>query len=579
MTTPVFPFAPNWREPVVETLAWYTDVMQADTGFEQRRAMRLTPRRSFEATFSAWGERRSFLDLWLNRLAGGDSCLMPVWPEGAAVEVTSGVDVLDFDTAGRGFRDGGTAIVLGSTPWDVHASTIEDLTPSGITLTDPLPFSGSAVVYPAMLARQSQIGTISRLTSGAAEVTLQFESVEASPDGADLGDLDVYRGDPVLGRWNQREVQDIEHSWSWELIDHIVGKTFRRTLQDRALSRQSLMWTAVGPVERDAVRSFLYALKGRAGAFWLPTFNEDTALAAAAAGGSATLIVQRCGYAETNGIVSGKHNIAVRHASGSSSYHEVTNATVDAGGATETWGIYPTLPSACAAGTVCEFMDLARLDQDSLTLTHYGDVAGAMEVSASCRTYEPRQDTLLNTSFEDDSAWQGRWSRQSILVWGAAGSRVAHRGEYFAATDDDASLGWTVGNPAPVMWQDVRLSAHLWRKIDAGKLLLTNLAGRHACAPAEWVDVGWFSIQCFGANGALVHLHDGMAHKSPGFAEVGESWQDNYPDMPWWTVRLPDLLIPAGTRTLRWGTHFTTLGPEVNSFWDSFEQPMFVEVP
>ena len=49
----VFPFPPDARGDIVETLAWQTDVLRSTSGAEQRRALRLAPRRTQGAGF-AW---------------------------------------------------------------------------------------------------------------------------------------------------------------------------------------------------------------------------------------------------------------------------------------------------------------------------------------------------------------------------------------------------------------------------------------------------------------------------------------------------------------------------------------------
>ncbi|ECV8069637.1 hypothetical protein ABQ22_25065, partial [Salmonella enterica subsp. enterica serovar Typhimurium] len=56
LTYPVFLPLPNWKDGVTERIEWQTDVMISESGAEQRRPIRLHPRRSFEATFLRWEE-------------------------------------------------------------------------------------------------------------------------------------------------------------------------------------------------------------------------------------------------------------------------------------------------------------------------------------------------------------------------------------------------------------------------------------------------------------------------------------------------------------------------------------------
>ncbi|RUF67839.1 hypothetical protein IPC1105_33025, partial [Pseudomonas aeruginosa] len=46
-------FAPDWADGVQESLEWLTELLTSTSGLEQRRSLRLSPRRSFEAEFYA----------------------------------------------------------------------------------------------------------------------------------------------------------------------------------------------------------------------------------------------------------------------------------------------------------------------------------------------------------------------------------------------------------------------------------------------------------------------------------------------------------------------------------------------
>jgi hypothetical protein len=64
---PLWTIRPNWREGILERLSWLTDVLGGSWGTEQRRALRLSPRRQFEINFNPIDAARSYFELWLHR--------------------------------------------------------------------------------------------------------------------------------------------------------------------------------------------------------------------------------------------------------------------------------------------------------------------------------------------------------------------------------------------------------------------------------------------------------------------------------------------------------------------------------
>src|SRR3546814_9546243 len=85
---PVWSIRPNWREGVLERLEWLTDVLSSTIGVEQRRALRVSPRRYIEITVNPTGNERSFLDLVLHKM-GSDKWLFPLWWDQRSEEHTS----------------------------------------------------------------------------------------------------------------------------------------------------------------------------------------------------------------------------------------------------------------------------------------------------------------------------------------------------------------------------------------------------------------------------------------------------------------------------------------------------------
>jgi hypothetical protein len=75
---PVWTIKPNWANGIRETLSWLTDVLASTYGPEQRRALRLSPRREFEMTFNPIDAVRSYFDLWLHRM-GSFEFMVPLF--------------------------------------------------------------------------------------------------------------------------------------------------------------------------------------------------------------------------------------------------------------------------------------------------------------------------------------------------------------------------------------------------------------------------------------------------------------------------------------------------------------------
>jgi len=77
---PVFSVIPNWKDGVLERLEYKTNVLTSTSDAEQRRAMRLYPRRSFEASFLRERSVRSRLDAFISGNGHGEF-LVPLWHE------------------------------------------------------------------------------------------------------------------------------------------------------------------------------------------------------------------------------------------------------------------------------------------------------------------------------------------------------------------------------------------------------------------------------------------------------------------------------------------------------------------
>ena len=106
-------FEPDWSSPVVERLEWKTDLLQSFDGSEQRGALRLGPRASweFESFFTGADRRRAETVMWG---WGARVWALPIWTDGLdlGADLPLGSTEILLDTAGRDYSAGSLAMIL-----------------------------------------------------------------------------------------------------------------------------------------------------------------------------------------------------------------------------------------------------------------------------------------------------------------------------------------------------------------------------------------------------------------------------------------------------------------------------------
>lgn len=390
---PVWTIRPNWKEGVLERLEWLTDVLVSDTGVEQRRSVRLTPRRSFEITVHPTDTDRAYLDLLLHRL-GSKSWLFPLWHDQAVLDMAAdiGSSALSFDNTFREFQDGGQALLyFDARTWEVVDITSQ--TDDGIALDAETEqrWPKGTKVYPLRSAVLRSDTSLSALTSRVGQSVLLFELEGENewPDG--IGDeMVMYQGSPLLTREPNRSREiTTDHVRLTEEMDAETGRRYRVDSAGRAFYVQSHNWMVQGREAQAGFRSFLYALAGRQKRVFLPTFNDDLVLAAPANATQAFVRIQDNGLALVNGgspipgrAVWWTGKEVVRH----------VDFLAPGGPGEAKPALQSPLAHSYPEGASWSFLAPARLDQDSIELHHHTDSDGTMECAAGFHTYLDARD-------------------------------------------------------------------------------------------------------------------------------------------------------------------------------------------
>ncbi|ALN88552.1 hypothetical protein LC55x_5306 [Lysobacter capsici] len=391
-------FAPDWSRGVLERLAWKTDILTSPTQVEQRRGLRSAPRRSFEATMIVDGRERVLLDLavfgW-----GGRTWALPIWPDvqWLSTEHALGVRVIACDPRHRDFRVGGLVQLRGKTAFDVEVAEVEAIGGASITLRHPTTMAWplGTRLYPVRTARLAEPPRVTRLTDQAASVSARFDVVEAC-DWPVVTDAPLYRGHPVLAQ-RPDETESLSNGWQRMLLtlDNEFGRPFVLDPADWAAPTQSHQWRMHGRIERAAVRSWLYTLRGRQQAVWRPTHADDLTLVANVAGTATALDVANVGLARFSGLRLGRRDVRIE-LRGGQAFHRRITAAVALDDDIERLTIDAALGVDMRPRDVqrISFLVLSRGDSDEAEIEHHTDSDGAADASIILRAVrDPDTDT------------------------------------------------------------------------------------------------------------------------------------------------------------------------------------------
>ena len=371
-------FAPDWSSNITERLEWLTDVLSSPQGGEQRRALRISPRRSWDAAMLVEGTERALFDL---ALAGWGRRVwaVPVWYDAQelATDLAAGSMRINCSVALLDFRAGGLAMLRGDTAFDTEAVEILAIDANGLQLKRATQqrWPAGTRLYPVRTARIASIDS-KRLTDKLNRAQLTFDLAESSDWTASLP-VAMYRGRPVFElRPDETEDLTLNYERLLQTLDNGSALPAVTDTAGRNFSVQQHRWALEGRKERAAWRGLVYGLRGRAKSVWVPTHAWDLQLTKPASG--SLLTVERIGYARFGVKTQGRQDIRIEMHSGAVIYRRITAAAEDAG--TESLNLDADLPGAINPADVwrISFMSLCRAADDALELTHVTDSDGGL---------------------------------------------------------------------------------------------------------------------------------------------------------------------------------------------------------
>lgn len=379
----------DWSKPIRETLQWLTDILQSQTGFEQRRSLRLTPRIHYEAEFLIYDAERQYFDLVMIGW-GAKTFALPIWNQQQWLKTTHtvGSTIIYCDTTHRNFRANRLAILRGQTAFDNETVEVESILSDRLILKRPLQknWVKGTCLSPAVTAQLSQQPNLIKRTDRMMRASVALTVTEAI-DHPTTFPTTIYRNYPVLEE-KPNEHNDLTHSYERLLyqLDNKTGLVLQKDMAQAAFGLYQYEWMTYGRVQQANLRALFYALCGSQKAIWLPTFSHDLTISAVIIANTQTLDIQWCGYTRFAQKQLGRQDIQITLKNQSKLYRRIISA-IEINNTTERLVVDQVFTSQINVNDIANisFISLCRLSNDNVTFEHTNDSDGIAKTSATWR--------------------------------------------------------------------------------------------------------------------------------------------------------------------------------------------------
>lgn len=354
----------------VETIEFSTDVLPSFSA-EQRVSLRTKPRQRLSQPYildaSQYAQVKSFMQAW-----GANLFAVPVWHEQTGVgSLTTGATEILFDTANADYRDAEYALVWQSDA-AFEAVTITTVLSDRITLTGTLQSDyTNAFVMPLRKARMPNLKTEAQRASG------QYVQGSASFVVTDNSDLSA-QATPYTTHSGYQVMEDrpivigsVDESiiWPQEVFDNGTGVIGTDTQRSQTFLSSMVSWkTMCGSPTLWSIRTWLHSIRGRAIAFWMPSYQPDMTVTTTIGSADTSITITDINFATYYDTA----EIMILLKDGTRYYRSVT-ASVDNGNGTESLTIAALGTTVTAAEIdMVSIMKLSRLDSDRIEISHSG---------------------------------------------------------------------------------------------------------------------------------------------------------------------------------------------------------------
>ncbi len=372
----LWPFCP--LDGMLEGMEFRTDILQAYSD-EQRIRLKDTPWRTFSHSYN-WTHRQYEKARSMMRGQHPGAFSLPDWPMAHLVSVTAGASAIAFDNTLPTLEVGDSVAII-QTCEQYQELVITGSDDFGITLQFPVTQTyTNARLVPLLEANAAEGLPASRSVQPIVGAQVEWRSYSGA-DIADAGTFTQYRGYPVQAQ--AACIGDGQMAESvltpFDTVDNGLARPFFDTTRGQPRQMLGAAWQPQGREESYSLRQWLYWLRGRQRAFWLPGWNRGIELLATITNGGSTVVIRNIGFSD--GYGSG--DLFIRTNAGQVYTLQVSESVADTDGLTETLTLATPSPATITPANVDQacLMFLVRLASDRIEFEHRSVVGPRVVVS------------------------------------------------------------------------------------------------------------------------------------------------------------------------------------------------------
>ncbi|MFK2904578.1 hypothetical protein ISP17_11430 [Dyella ginsengisoli] len=379
----LWPLPPNWATPPTEALAWLTDLQVSRNGTQQKRQLRLAPRRLFGFAIAADADERRLVDAISND-QGTRQVHLPIYPDMQllAAPLAAGATSVPCTTTGYDFTAGGLAVLWASArQWELLS--VATVAADALTLTTATASAWPADtrLYPVRLARLAEPVKFTVRSDDVAEASVSL-LVDEPCDWPAVAPTTLYRGVPVMDRRpNEADAAAVSYARTVQTVDEDAGPVTYFDYPGQAFAGQPHTWLTVGRADHAAARSLLYGLAGRAGQWWVPTWRADFRLASPSAASDSSISVEWAGYTVFGREQVNRKDVRIVLTDGTVLLRRILSSSE--GSDTETLTLDAPLGVDITPASVLliSFLQMCQLASDTVQITHVSGPDGVCTFS------------------------------------------------------------------------------------------------------------------------------------------------------------------------------------------------------